>query len=105
MKRYLGSLDPLGVVLAAILLALSLTPSLLPRSAVVQGFGSGVVFGIGYALGVAVSALLARWVAWRPSAAVLRWVKLVGWPVFTVVMVAGMVGGVAAQNEVRRMVE
>jgi len=105
MKRYLGSLDPLGVVLAAILLALSLTPSLLPRSAVVQGFGSGVVFGIGYAVGVAVSALLARWVAWRPSAAVLRWVKLVGWPVFTVVMVAGMVGGVAAQNEVRRMVE
>jgi uncharacterized membrane protein len=105
MKRYLGSLDPLGVVVAAVLLALSLTPSLLPRSAAVQGVGSGVSFGIGYAVGVGVSALLARWVAWRPSPAVVRWLKLVGWPVFAVVMLAGMVGGVAAQNEVRRMVE
>lgn len=105
MKRFWWSLNPLGVVVGAILLALSLTPSLLPRPAVLQGFGSGLVFGIGYAVGVGLSAALARFAGWHPSADTLRTLRLVGWPVFAVVMLVAAVGGVAAQNEVRRMVE
>ncbi|WP_226646247.1 alpha/beta hydrolase [Microbulbifer variabilis] len=41
-----------GLLLGAIFFALSLTPSLIPRSAFVQGILSGVAFTIGYSLGV-----------------------------------------------------
>jgi len=105
MKKLVGSLNSLGVVFGAILLALSLTPSLLPRTAAVQGLGSGVAFGIGYAVGAAISALLARWISWRPSSGLIRVSKLIGWPIYVVVMVAAVAGGIATQNEVRRMVE
>lgn len=104
-RGFVGSLNPVGVVVGAPFLALSLTPSLLPRAALAQGLGSGVVFGIGYAIGVGLAALLATWLAWRPSARLLRVSRLVGWPVFAVVMAAAIAGGVAAQDEVRRMVE
>jgi uncharacterized membrane protein len=105
MKRFTRSLNPVGVVVGAPFLAASLTPSLLPRAALAQGLGSGVVFGIGYAVGVGLSALLAARIAWRPSARLLHVSRLIGWPVFAVVMIAGVIGGIAAQDEVRRMVE
>src|SRR5690606_10661545 len=41
-----------GVAVGTLLFALSLTPSLLPRSALTQGFVSGFSFAAGYALGV-----------------------------------------------------
>ena len=105
MKRFWWSLNPVGVVLGASLLALSLTPSLLPRPATLQGVGSGIVFSLGYAVGVGLSAVLSTLTAWRPSAGTLRRLRMVGWPVFAVVMALAAVGGVAAQNDVRRMVE
>lgn len=40
-----------GLVVGGLLLALSLTPSLIPRSALIQGLLSGCVFAAGYALG------------------------------------------------------
>ncbi|WP_444922275.1 alpha/beta hydrolase [Microbulbifer sp. CnH-101-G] len=48
-----------GLLLGAIFFALSLTPSLIPRSSLVQGILSGVAFTIGYSLGV-----LFRWI-WK----------------------------------------
>ncbi|WP_444946690.1 alpha/beta hydrolase [Microbulbifer sp. VTAC004] len=41
-----------GLLLGAIFFALSLTPSLIPRSAIVQGILSGVSFTVGYSFGV-----------------------------------------------------
>lgn len=41
-----------GLLLGAIFFALSLTPSLIPRSAFVQGILSGVAFTVGYSFGV-----------------------------------------------------
>lgn len=105
MKQSMWILNPVGVLLGAILLALSLTPSLLPRPAVLQGFGSGVVFGIGYLAGVIISALLGRVISWRPSATTRRWMRLIGWPAFAGVVALAAWGGVASQNEVRRLVE
>lgn len=105
MKRLWQSLDPLGVFVGVVLLALSLSPSLLPRPAVLQGFGSGVVFGIGYAVGKAVSVGLARATGWRPSPRQRRVMRLIHWPLLAAALTAAAVGGVAAQNEVRRMVE
>src|SRR5690606_16189743 len=40
-----------GLLLGSILFALSLTPSLLPRTEIVQGILSGCCFAIGYGLG------------------------------------------------------
>lgn len=105
MKQRWWGLDPVGVLVGGIPLALSLTPSLLPRPAALQGLGSGVVFCIGYAGGLAISAVAGRTTTWRPSSAQRRRLRRVGWPTFAVVMAAAAVGGVASQNEVRRMVE
>lgn len=105
MKNLWNSLNPLGLLIGAVALALSLTPSLLPRPAVLQGFGSGLLLGIGYAIGVGISAALTRATPWRPPRSTRRVLRLIGWPTFAVVLVLGAIGGVAAQNEVRRMVE
>ncbi len=43
-----------GLVLGAIFFALSLTPSLLPRTPVIQGVLSGSIFAIGYAIGATI---------------------------------------------------
>lgn len=94
-----------GVVLGSVLLVASLSPSLVPRPALLQGVGSGLVFGIGYALGAAVSVLVALVV--RPPAPVRlrRILRIAVWPVLGFVLVGAAVEGVAAQDEVRRMVE
>lgn len=105
MKRLWWSLNALGLLVGGLLLVLSLTPSLLPRPAALQGFGSGLTFGIGYATGVGLSAILKRWTRWRPSAVFRQRLRRIGWPTFAVLLILAAVGGVSAQNEVRRMVE
>lgn len=49
--RFYWQLSGLGILLAALLFAASLTPSLVPRPPVMQGVLSGVVAAIGYMLG------------------------------------------------------
>src|SRR5690606_34614862 len=44
-------LSPPGVIIGTLFFALSLTPSLLPRSVLMQGFVSGFSLAAGYALG------------------------------------------------------
>jgi uncharacterized membrane protein len=53
------SFSGLGVLLGALLFAASLTPSLIPREATVQGLLGGVAFACGYGLGVVV-----LWIWW-----------------------------------------
>lgn len=96
-------LDYGGVVLGIVFLALSLTPSLLPRPQVAQGVISGLSFAVGYGLGVAMWALLRGVVSWR-SHRLARW----GWPVLAIVLVTGGVVlapfVVAWQNGIRTVV-
>ncbi|SDL35692.1 Uncharacterized membrane protein [Franzmannia pantelleriensis] len=54
--QVLRQFSALGLLLGTLLFAFSLTPSLLPRTFVVQGVISGLSFSAGYALGV-----MARW--------------------------------------------
>jgi uncharacterized membrane protein len=83
LKR-LGSLvnwrlDFVGLTTALGYFSLSLTPSLLPRTWMLQGLISGILTAAGYAVGVAVASLGRRLVRWRPSdAANLRW-RTVAW--------------------------
>ncbi|WP_244625029.1 alpha/beta hydrolase [Rhizobium daejeonense] len=52
-----GSLSVAGVVLAFVFFCASLTPSLMPRSALVQGALSGLAAGVGYLIGVILESL------------------------------------------------
>lgn len=54
-RRSRWALDPAGSLLALAFVALSVTPSLLPRPALLQGAIGGVAFAVGYLIGVAVT--------------------------------------------------
>ncbi|MEJ2256386.1 MAG: alpha/beta-hydrolase family protein [Woeseiaceae bacterium] len=53
VSHLIRGLDRTGIVVALLFLAASLTPSLIPREAVLQGVLSGVSLALGYATGVA----------------------------------------------------
>ncbi|BDU16733.1 alpha/beta hydrolase [Lysobacter auxotrophicus] len=50
--RIRAPLSPAGLILGALFLVASLTPSLIPRTPTMQGVLAGVAFGAGYAIGV-----------------------------------------------------
>src|SRR3984893_3945168 len=52
IRRQMLSLCGVGVVLGALFLAASLTPTLVPRSYLTQGVLAGICFAIGYAAGI-----------------------------------------------------
>ncbi|MBL8905591.1 MAG: alpha/beta-hydrolase family protein [Rhizobiales bacterium] len=52
--RFWQSFSTLGILLGTLFFAASLTPSLLPRTIVVQGGLSGLSFAVGYAVGVGI---------------------------------------------------
>src|SRR5690606_13059451 len=56
-RAFWTSMSSPGLLVGTLLFAFSLTPSLLPRSAPMQGIVSGVSFAAGYGLGVLVEAL------------------------------------------------
>jgi uncharacterized membrane protein len=58
--NYLGSLNYLGLLFAVSFFAFSVSPSLLPRTALIQGVVSGLSIVAGYGIGVAISHLI-RW--------------------------------------------
>ena len=51
VERWRGGLSLPGLLLGTLLFSLSLTPSLLPRSFVLQGILSGCAFAVGYGIG------------------------------------------------------
>lgn len=53
LQRFLTSLSAIGLILGTIFFAASLTPSLIPRTFLMQGALSGACFAIGYGIGVA----------------------------------------------------
>jgi uncharacterized membrane protein len=98
-------LDFGGLVAGGVVLALTLTPSLVPRPALFQGLIAGVGFGVGYALGAGVFWAIRRLVPWRPS----RRLTVAAWWSLAALALVGAVwlrsAAVAWQDEVRRLVE
>ncbi len=82
-----------GTVMAVLLAGSSFTPSLLPRSPVLQGLLAGIVAAFGYGVGESVAWAVRRVTPWRPSPRTTRraWrVLAVAGAVFTIaVLVAG----------------
>lgn len=86
-KRIASNLSFAGVLVGAIFFALSLTPSLLPRTALIQGVLSGCLFAVGYALGALLEWILnflelrlprGRFVVWLKGSVAAISVLLVG---------------------------
>lgn len=105
MTRRWWHLDPGGVAIGLVMVALSLTPSLLPRPAILQGALAGVAFGIGYLIGALLWWIVRSSTRWRPSARTQRafWWGMLALAV-VVIIVIGLVA-VGWQNEVRALVE
>ncbi len=104
-RRRWWQIDPGGSALGLVLAGLSVTPSLLPRPALLQGAAAALAFGLGYLVGAALSALVRSRAAWRPSASARRrwWI---GYGVAWLAALAGLSSlAVVWQNEVRRAVE
>ncbi len=98
-------LDPGGVLVGLVLVGLSLTPSLLPRPAILQGVLAGAAFALGYALGALVTRIVRRRVRSRPSERARRvfWVGMLALAL-VVIIIVGLLA-VGWQNEVRALVE
>ncbi len=98
------SLDPAGALAGLLLAGLAVTPSLLPRPALLQGAIAAVAFGIGYAVASGAASLLSRLVGRRPHWSTRRF-----WTLYGLFWLAGI--GILStlafgwQNEVRRMVQ
>lgn len=98
-------LDAGGSVGGFVGAVLAVTPSLLPRPALLQGLAAAVAFALGYLLGAIVWGMLRTAVSWRPSRATGRrmWLGyLIAW-VFAVAILSSL--ALRWQNEVRRLVE
>ena len=72
-------LDLWGIIGAAALFTLGLTPSLLPRDWLYQGLVSGIAAGLGYTLGIALKHVWYRLVV-RYAAPRYSWLDATTWP-------------------------
>lgn len=98
-------LDPGGVLVGLVLVGLSLTPSLLPRPAILQGVLAGAAFALGYALGALVTRIVRSFVRRPPTDRARRvfWLGMLALAVVVIVVIGTL--AVGWQNEVRALVE
>lgn len=103
--RFLRSLSAGGVVLGTIFFAASLTPTLIPRTFLLQGALSGACFAVGYAMGVGW-----RWL-WRymqlpePRGRLERWLKAAVLGLCLVLAVVFLWKTTEWQNSIRALME
>ncbi len=105
MRARWWRLDAGGALIGLLAAALSMTPSLLPRPALLQGVITAFAFLIGYGIGTFLWWLIRRFVRWRPTPKGRRiawWVYIGAAVVLAIVLSIASVGW---QNEVRRTVE
>lgn len=77
LLRLIGLFSEMGLVVGSILFSLALTPSLLPRGALIQGVLSGCAFAIGYGIGVFLEWLWDYMGLKLPDSKYAAWLKLV----------------------------
>lgn len=105
LLKFWYSLSTVGLLLGALFFAASLTPSLLPRTALTQGVLSGVCFTIGYALGVL------AWMTWDylelplPVGRFRRAVKFAAAFLCAIVVLVFLWRTAEWQNSIRKLME
>lgn len=105
LRRYTRSLDHVGLVFALLYFAISLMPSLLPRTWPVQGLLSGISVIIGYGIGVVLAWIGRRVIRWRPSPQARRWTRRVIWAVGVVLVLVMLWLSSSWQSAVRTAVD
>ncbi len=105
LRRYTHSLDHVGLMVATAFFAISLTPSLLPRTWPVQGLLSGLSAIIGYAIGTTAAALCRLVIRWRPGPELRKRTRWVVWGISAVVVVVMLWLGSSWQNDIRKAVD
>ncbi|MHC9046221.1 alpha/beta hydrolase [Microbacterium saperdae] len=98
-------LDPGGALGGLGFAVLSVTPSLLPRTALFQGVVTAVAFAVGYLLGVAVWRVLRGLIRRRPGPALHRVLWITYAAIWLAAAAALSVLALSWQNEVRALVE
>ena len=99
--RFLNRFSGMGLVLGAILFSLALTPSLLPRNALIQGVLSGCAFAAGYGIGVLLQWLWAYMGLKLPASRYTRWLQLAVAAGCIILMIACLWQTSGWQNSVR----
>ena len=105
IRRYCGTLHPVGLAFALVFFTWSMTPSLLPRAWYLQGVASGISLAMGYAIGT-----LVAWVV-RKCGVEPQWserTKKIAWRTMAVVAVIAvplfLILGARWQRIVRELV-
>ena len=98
---FLAPLSAGGVVLGALLLALSLTPSMVPRPPLLQGALGGIVFAVGYGIWYLLWLLLDWLEVRRPPAGVTRMAARSGLAAAGLAVVVALWLGAGWQNSIR----
>lgn len=104
-RRYWMSLSSAGVLFGTLFFAFSLTPSLLPRSALMQGVVSGLSLAAGYAVGVAGHSLWRYLELPSPSQRVERGITIVGGAVCLLIAVVFLWKASGWQDSIRILMD
>ncbi|WP_312416605.1 alpha/beta hydrolase [Shinella sp.] len=100
---FLLSFSVVGLLLGTLFFAVSLTPSLLPRTYVTQGILSGVAMACGYGLGVALAALW-RWFELPVTQGPVRlWLRVVAGALCAIVVLVFLWRAAEWQNSIRTL--
>ncbi len=99
-----ASVSATGLILAAVFFTMSLTPSMMPRDALMQGLFGGAVAAIGYAIGVMLDLGWRALELPRAGAETRRWLLLGSLPVVAVIIGLGLGLAPAWQDATRAAV-
>ncbi|WLS02820.1 alpha/beta hydrolase [Shinella oryzae] len=100
---FLLSFSVVGLLLGTLFFAVSLTPSLLPRTYVTQGILSGVAMACGYGLGVALAALW-RWFELPVTQGTVRlWLRVAAGAFCAIVVLVFLWRAAEWQNSIRTL--
>lgn len=102
---YIQSFNFTGVVIGMVFVYLGFIPTLLPRGWVLQGVMSGVLFSIGYGIGLIISYLVRAFKPKEQSLALKSQIKKYTYIALLLLYLIGVVVGFNWQQEVRKLVQ
>ena len=101
--RLFGAPSIVGICGALVLVALSYSPSLLPRPSLMQGVITGISMAAGYGVAVFIARLVKLFTAWRPEPHTRRIIWVFVLAAAVAVFAAAVIAGTSGQNDVRAL--
>lgn len=101
---YLNSFNFLGIIVGALFIYAGFLPSLLPRGWILQGVVSGVVFSIGYGIGLTLSHFIRKFNPQEPTSQKKHQVKQYAYYALGGLYIVALVLGFQWQQEIRTLI-